>query len=184
MTTMFKALDLIISIVSFEFLLTSFNWSNGGTVIFCRTLCISIGVMCLYGVVDQCLDPQRLMSFSWLEMKLQIKQSLQLFAAVFAAVYIALYSRFSAQWTYLANLYNQIKQTEVSCNADTVILAQWKAGFIEDAYALHLVKKPMFAMIVKTWGDDANVKSSFEKDTHNGVVVFANLMKEVKKIVK
>ena len=38
---------------------------------------------------------------------------------VFGVVYAALYARFASQWTYMANLYNLIKQTEVTMQDDS-----------------------------------------------------------------
>ncbi len=38
--------------------------------------------------------------------------ALPTFGAIFAAVYFALYARFASQWSYLANLYNKIKEAE------------------------------------------------------------------------
>lgn len=72
------------------------------------------------------------------------------FPAAFGAVYVALYARFSSQWNYLANLYNQIMQCRVKANGqyDKERLARWCAGFVEDAWRLHLLRKPMFTEVV------------------------------------
>jgi hypothetical protein len=57
------------------------------------------------------------------------------------------YARFSSQWSYLAGVYNQIKAAECRTGFQETVLAQWKAGFIEDAADLHLLRKAMFASI-------------------------------------
>ncbi|HEX2451656.1 MAG TPA: hypothetical protein VHJ69_10965 [Gemmatimonadales bacterium] len=85
---------------------------------------------------------------------------------ILAAVYAALYARFAAQWTHLAGLYNQIKAAEVrAAESDTEktkqALANWKAGFIEDADALHLATKPMFAVIIRHWLAEEVVRSEY-----------------------
>jgi hypothetical protein len=38
--------------------------------------------------------------------------------AIFAAVYAALYARFASQWSYLAGVYNQMRQTLVTTEAE------------------------------------------------------------------
>jgi hypothetical protein len=64
-------------------------------------------------------------------------------------IYTALYARFASQWNYLANLYNQMMQVGVSAeHIQRDKMARWKAGFVEDAYSLHLAQKPMFAEVV------------------------------------
>jgi hypothetical protein len=102
---------------------------------------------------------------------------------IFGATYAALYARFASQWGYIANLYNQIKQAEVeaagsagpataatSTSAVTasptpseaaLILAQWKAGFIEDALAVHMAAKPSIAGVIGAWFKDKYVKDAF-----------------------
>jgi hypothetical protein len=141
----------IVNFLSFEFLLTKFGLSNGGTAIFVRTTAITMLVFFLYISIVQGLDPARTTVFSLDELKTQIINSLEVFGAVFAAIYIALYSRFSAQWSYLSNLHNQMKVVETSSGSYPTVINDLKAAFVEDAIDLHLLKKPMFAMIIKSW---------------------------------
>src|SRR2546429_9313137 len=120
-------------IISGEFL---FTWpcrqANGGTIIFYRTLFVSLLLYSLALLLNKMLDP-------FINLEFVIKDTLPWFGAIFAAEYAALYTRFSSQWTYLAGLYNQIKAAEAQIAtsknkdiADTV-LVPWQAGFIEDA---------------------------------------------------
>ena len=113
---------------------------------------------------------------------------------VFGGTYAALYTRFSSQWQYLADLYNQIKSQEISaaiacmegtrkvaatngindsvCNVPRPslslqpdkLLADWKKGFIEDAFALHLAKKPIFFTVVANWAQQPDVKKLIESE--------------------
>jgi hypothetical protein len=46
-------------------------------------------------------------------------------------------------------------------------LAEWKAGFIEDAQDLHLALKPLFASVIRAWGSEAEVKGSL-RDVRSG----------------
>jgi hypothetical protein len=101
------------------------------------------------------------------------------FGALFAAVYAGLYARFSSQWSYLANVYNQIKAAESRGGCDASRLAEWKAGFIEDAQDLHLALKPLFASVIRAWGSEAEVKGSFETYAPGGALRLAKLMSRV-----
>ena len=94
---------------------------NGGTVIALRSLYVAILVLLLTLLLYNVLDPrrscivvwERKCDFDYLEMFDQVVRIFSgWFAAVLAAVYVALYSRFQSQWSYLANLYNQIKASE------------------------------------------------------------------------
>jgi len=100
-------------------------------------------------------------------------------------VYASLYARYSAQWNYLAGVYNRIKETEARGATDATALkamAQWKAGFIEDADDLHLAGKPMFASTIRAWSN-ADVEQEFVDHTHEGRARWSELMKRVGKPV-
>jgi len=80
--------------------------------------------------------------------------------AVFAGSYAAFYVRFASQWSYLAGVYNQIKSTECRLQEreeEPEALAEWKSGFIEDAYLLHLINKQGFADTIWEWTKDKDV---------------------------
>lgn len=72
--------------------------------------------------------------------------------AVFAAAYVAFYARFSAQWNYLASLYNQIAATALTLpineSQSDPRMHAWRAAFVEDAVDLHLAGKSMFKSAV------------------------------------
>ena len=74
----------------------------------------------------------------------------------------------------MANLYNQIKQTEISQPEPLrkIYLAQWKAGYIEDAYITHMATKPTVAGVIRAWYLDPDVKSALINHTsnHNEIV--------------
>jgi hypothetical protein len=183
MKFIYNVLSTIVSVLSFEFLLTKFRWANGGTVIFVRTLAITLLLYLLYISIVQGLDPARTSQFNGDELKKSIVSSIEIFGAIYAAIYIALYSRFSAQWSYLSNLYNQIKVVEASPGSNTAVINDLKAAFIEDAIALHLSKKPMFAMIIKSWGHDPAVKTLIEQHMRDGVKIYNDLMKDIDQII-
>lgn len=99
------------------------------------------------------------------------------------AVYASLYARFASQWSYLAGVYNQIKAAECGQKCDRIALAEWKAGFIEDAEDLHLARKPVFASIIHAWVKDAEVEVRFLKDVPGGEHRFELLAASVQDVV-
>jgi hypothetical protein len=116
---------------------------------------------------------------------MQVLEKLPWFGAIFASVYIALYARFASQWTYLANVYNSIKETEARVASDVKavpIIADWKAGFLEDAEHLHLATKGTFVATIKIWGEDKNVEKTFVENTPGKEKRFADLMDTVRKV--
>lgn len=125
---------------------------NGGTIIILRTVWVTAGIYLLglglrsyYNAgCPSChfdvgaLWEDGVTTVPWL-------------GAIFGAVYAALYARFASQWSYLAGVYNQIRQMLATWkpsdgNVDHLFL--WQAGFIEDALDLHLATKPMFATFI------------------------------------
>lgn len=148
-----KSLGLFTALVQFcsgEFI---FKWMpNGGSSVVFRTLfaatIISIAVIASHYVVYwDIVHPFDI-----------IKKNGWQFCGIYAAAYAAFYARFVSQWTYLSNLYNQIKNVEVSTiynsgekKANNEILYGWMSGFIEDAESLHLETKPIFATVILNW---------------------------------
>ena len=91
--------------------------------------------------------------------------------AIFAGVYVALYARFSAQFSYLAGVYNQLMETAASSPRDDhkdEILDTWYAGFVEDAVALHLASKRMFSVTVWLMLEQPRVYRLFTQYTVKG----------------
>ena len=165
---------------------------NGGDVIFARALLVATWGYALALLSYNVLDPQRTCVFNPRpcvfhldELLDQIVNNFHWFGTVFAAVYVALYARFASQWTYLANLYNQIKGAEVRMSRDWAnrkpveTLAAWKAAFLEDAEAPHLATKGSFVAVVKTWGEDPRVAQLFIQSTYRGRERFERLMTNV-----
>ncbi|MBP5748235.1 MAG: hypothetical protein J6W63_07750 [Treponema sp.] len=102
------------------------------------------------------------------------------FCGIYAATYASFYARFVSQWTYLSNLYNQIKEAELNVLVNgnkkeaNDALCRWMAGFIEDAETLHLETKTIFATVIINWSikypkvhefyNDYNSQAIFEGD--------------------
>lgn len=68
---------------------------------------------------------------------------------IFAAVWASLYARFASDRSYLAGVFNQMRQTQVTGNEpDIVFMHLWQAGFIADALDLHLATHPLFGPFI------------------------------------
>lgn len=104
--------------------------------------------------------------FSLEQLGREASETLPWLGAIFAGSYAALYARFSAQWQYLANLYNTIMATHVSLSpskrkVNQETLASWKAAFIEDAQDLHLATKSMFAPVIGEMLEDEKIRAAY-----------------------
>lgn len=174
-TEIFKIWRVFVLLISSEWILTKYDIPNGGAVIFFRSLLSSVFIFLLVLVFLNVVDPSRTWEFSLYELRTQIVSKFTWFGAIFAAMYTGLYARYSSQWSYLANLYNSIKQTEaISTNAK--VLAQWKAGFLEDADNLHIACKGTFVSTIKVWGELDDVKEELLKNTPGGEKRFNRLL--------
>jgi hypothetical protein len=170
-----------VSYLSCEFLLEKCHLPNGGAVVFLRSLFVTFVLYLIVIGTKNIVDPETSWAFSSYQLRKQSVDMIAWFGAIFGGAYVTFYTRFASQWTYLANLYNKIKETELRSpvgknKALQATLAAWKAGFIEDADELHLVRKHMFAFVVKTWGSDKKVATIFEKYTPGGRKRFDRIM--------
>jgi len=139
--------------------------ANGSDIILRRALLIAAQLFLVAILMQQTLDPGRSWRFSWAELARAMSNHVEWFGATFAAAYAALYTRFSSQWSYLAGVYNQIKAAESQTSVAPGVIAQWRAGFIEDADDLHLVAKPIFASVVVHWARNKDVRQAFVQHT-------------------
>jgi hypothetical protein len=178
----FRKWGQFIEIVSFEFFLTRLHLSNGGGVILARSLLSGLVVYFVVLGFRNFVDPARSWNFNLVELRAQVLDTMGWFGAVFAFIYAALYARFASQWTYLANVYNQIKASECRSECGVEPLAEWKAGFIEDAEELHLASKPLFASIIHAWAGDRDVKLAFIASAPGGAPRFETLMHRIKSV--
>ncbi len=160
-------LDVVVRYLSAEWILD--YRPNGGTTVFVRSLCVSV-IFFLFASIIRVL-------FHWdfalcglpSEVRSTILQIAPYAGAVFAFAYTALYARFAAQWSYLANLYNQIMAVQSSnANCDEEAMSDWKAGFIQDALELHLAAKPMFTEVIESMLVDRRVQEAFIRGVANG----------------
>jgi hypothetical protein len=162
--------DAVVGLISFEFLLKGARRANGGAIVFSRALLTSLVVYAVSLLITQLGDPARGMTFSFSALVEAATGKMSWLGALFGAIYLALYTRFSSQWTYVANVYNQIKAAEAKAGTqdNKEALAQWKAGFIEDAQELHLATKGIFAGVIQAWLSDVEVKKQFVQHAPGG----------------
>lgn len=158
------------------------NRANGGSVILARSLFCSVLLFILTLLVLNWIDPSKTYEFSMIALQKEIIDKIQWFGIFFATIYAAFYARFSSQWTYLANLYNSIKNCSVSNSSAKDVIAEWKAAFIEDAEYLHLACKENFASIIYHWGNEPEVKEKYIKYTPGGEARFDKVMTSVKAV--
>lgn len=180
----------MVSFLSGEWIL---EWSphtaNGGTVVAARSLWLTFWIFLPAFLLRATLGEGRGPEFDLRQGAADFVELLPWLAAIFAGVYAAFYTRFSSQWTYLANLFNQIVQTqltlpEVPHAAQLDTMASWKAAFIEDAEDLHLAAKPMFLVAVHDWGTDPTVANKFARNTVRGEERLTALLERLRSIRK
>lgn len=195
----FSLCDGIYYFISAEFLLK--NRDNGGCVIILRSFWASTIIFHLVIVVLNLIDPSKSIKDTFLSEPINLTVLYKLlvtlfnffqkeihakftwFGIFFATVYAALYTRFASQWEYLANLYNSIKRQSCLKEINEDAMAEWKAGFIEDAEYLHLAYKKSFAPIIQAWGNQAKIKEKYNKNTPGGNDRLENLLSNIEKRV-
>lgn len=161
---------------------------NGGSAVFIRSTIIATGLYLLAITLKSRITPYATWEFDLATFRMLISETIPWFGAIFAGVYVALYSRFASQWSYLANLYNQIMQASVDNppNGDLheKVLRIWQAGFIEDAEDLHLAGKPMFATIIWSMLENPETESNFINHSPGGAERLAKLKIKVSRALK
>lgn len=138
--------------------------ANGGGVIAARSIWTSVLIFFCSLVLYELINPSKSFCFDFTELRRLAIDKFEWFGAIFVAVYVALYTRFSAQWSYLANLYNQIMQSRaeqaatlergrppltewalaLEIDRQEELYAKWMAAFIADALEMHLATKGTF----------------------------------------
>jgi hypothetical protein len=167
----------IVCFLSAEWLLTCLKWENGGDVIAIRSAWIAVVIyLPVLGLKDIC-DPNAVLGIDLKQLPRLVPGTLPWLGAIFAGAYASLQSRYSSQWTYLAGVYNRIKETDARGGVEPERMAEWKAGFIEDAEDLHLLGKPMFTSVATAWGSEARVRAKFLQFTSDGANRWRGLVK-------
>jgi hypothetical protein len=158
----------VFKLLSGEFLLN--RRPNGGDIVFLRSLISAALLFVPAAAIKLWVDTGILCGMCVLR---EMALSLPWFGAIFGAIYIGLYSRFSSQWTYLANLYNQMMASQVLMpfaagqpSSRTYIV--WWAAFIEDAEDVHLALKKNYAAVIVGLTGDARIREAYAHSTVGG----------------
>ena len=141
---------------------------NGGDIVAWRSLWVGTWLILITIGLQALVDPDRHGPITWHGFFSQLSGLGAVIGGIYGGTYAAFYARFVSQWSYLANLYNLIKQAESTGGAKTEVLAQWKAGYIEDAETLHLLCKRSVAPVVKSWATDKSVVKAYTEHTPGG----------------
>lgn len=155
--------------------------ANGGGVIALRSIWSAVWFFAIAIGVYSFLYEKAEFSFSSTALIYFAREKFEWFGAIFVAIYVALYSRFAAQWSYLACLFNQITQSraeslgaedktgESSCEWAKKLgltrkeehYAMWMAAFVTDAFELHLARKDIFVECVNSMLAIRGVRPAF-----------------------
>lgn len=157
--------------------------ANGGHVVVLRSVFVGTVLTLLVVSLQALIEPARTGPVSLHGLQSQLTDLGAIIGAIFAGVYAALYSRFVSQWAYLAGVYNMIKQAEAASGCSPLVIAQWKAGYIEDAETLHLLGKSLVAPIVKAWAAEPEVERAFVTHTHGGQPRLDKVRKKVDRML-
>src|SRR4030065_1180418 len=171
----------IVFIVSGEWMFALARRSNGVDMVLVRSLCISSILYIAVILAKRWVDPRQLQEISVYQLRYEIAQLFPWLGAIFAGVYASLSARYASQWKYLADLYNKIKEMQVR-DATTVkqkAMAEWKAGFLEDAQLLHLGTHRVFVSVLRAWGSEKEVERQFLKHCPRGKRRYDALMRDV-----
>jgi uncharacterized membrane protein len=157
----------MVYLISAEFLLK--RRPNSGALLLLRALWTALCVMVIAIILNSILDNGITCTLDLGIVWQGFKAHPTWYAIVFAAVYTALYTRYASQWQYLADLYNRIKEKEIGLQNSPDFkkeaeqkLAQWKAGFVADARAMHLIRHDSFQTVAKTWLTEAMVSVAYD----------------------
>lgn len=162
-------MSAVVNFLSGEFFLKS--RPNGGTAVLLRSIWVTILICLCVLPLKSYFAKNTTLAFSAEQLKIELGELIPWFGAIFAGAYAAFYSRFAAQWSYLANLYNQIMATCTTAPPGLIpnqTLVYWHAAFVEDAQDLHLAGKSMFSEVVRQFLQDPYVVQAFLASTNGG----------------
>ena len=180
-----KLINKILSFLSGEWIL----WfqANGGTPILLRSMWVTVIVYTSAVCVRGLMATGTTWQFDTKVIRQLVYDTLPWAGAIYGGVYAALYTRFSSQWTYLAETYNQLMCCQIENPPDRkneaqfAYYASWKAGIVEDAEDLHLATKPMFSWLLSSLLSEPEVCNAFEEYAHGGRQRLERLAKKLKR---
>lgn len=155
-----------VNFLSAEFLLRL--RANSGALVLLRALWNAFWVMVIAIILNSILDNGLTCNLDLGLIWKGFKAHPTWYALVLAAVYTALYTRYASQWQYLAKLYNDIKSKEIDLASrdeheerTSPLINSWKAAFIADAYAMHLVTQESYATVIGHWLSSEQIREAY-----------------------
>jgi hypothetical protein len=147
--------------------------ANGGHIVLVRSLWTALVIFFAAIAIEQRLDEGATWRFDARALRTALDRNIEWLGAILAVTYVGYYSRFAAQWSYLAGVYNQIMACQVqtppgSDTASDRIYSVWWAAFIEDAEDVHLALKHSFAATIAHCLGDASIRKLYEQGTVQG----------------
>ncbi|MBA4682989.1 hypothetical protein DP090_010460 [Pseudomonas sp. MDMC216] len=127
----------MISTLTGEFILKFMP--NGGRAVLYRSAFVTLYLYLLAIGIKSFTREHAVLEFSLEQFFAEVHKTIPWAGAIFGAVYAALYARFSSQWAYIADLYNQQLAAAATTSADDFgqeNYAIWQAAFIEDAVCM------------------------------------------------
>lgn len=168
--------EAVIDIASGQWILKALK-ANGGHVVVLRAIWTTFIFSIIAMVFVAIFDPKRHGPITLASIYCQFWDISGIVVGFLGASYLALYARFVSQWQYLAGLYNQIKQAEAAEGHCKKAIAEWKAGYLEDAENLHLAAKNNLAPVLRAWTKIPEVEQAFVDNTPGGAKRFDRLAK-------
>lgn len=175
----------ILNIFTGEFVLG--HMPNGGTAVLFRAVFVSAYLYLIAIAIRSYTRECAVLAFSLDQFFSEVNETIPWAGAIFGAVYAALYARFSSQWTYLADLYNQQLAVSVTTSEDKLNgenYAIWQAAFIEDAVCMHLATKRGFSNAIYMMLQEKKIREILEEDGHFGKERVEKLETGLKAILK
>jgi hypothetical protein len=178
-------LNKVMTVITGEFFLKIMP--NGGTAVLLRAAFISIYLYLLVIAVKSFTSECAIFSFAADQLRSEFNSTIPWFGAIFGGTYAALYSRFSSQWSYLADLYNQQLSASLTLSKEQINddnYAIWQAAFIEDAVCMHLATKPGFSNAILGMLQEKQIREILEEDEHFGKERVSELVQSLTQAVK
>jgi hypothetical protein len=127
---------------------------NGGIAVLFRTILVSVLIYFCAVILKMYSADQ--------DVKKVVAETIPWLGAILGGTYAAFYSRFSSQWAYIADLYNQqmalaITLSDVTIEGDNY--KAWQSAFIEDAVCMHLATKEGFRNAINEMLEDEDIRN-------------------------
>ena len=157
---------------------------NGGKAVLIRTAWVSSLIYLSAIAIKSYCSGGVLFSLSLAEFKKEVAETLPWLGAILGGSYAALYSRFSSQWAYIADLYNQQMALASSLPEEQISWENyhaWQAAFIEDAICMHLETKDGFRNAIYEMLQNQEVKVLLNEHVSEKKIM--SIEKNLKKIL-